>query len=135
MRRRWNGSAPDPLTLARAITQRKSLTIAEVALWSRIRNYQLAGAYFRRQVPIGSFIADFACKKLRLVVEVDGDSHELTVLHDERRTAFLERKGYSVVRFTNEEVLEDSDTVVARLALLVRDRASHLARSTDEHAV
>jgi very-short-patch-repair endonuclease len=91
---------------------RLEMTDAERKLWWRLRHRQIAGHKFRRQVPIGSFIVDFACMDARLIVEVDGEQHaEEQVLHDERRTRWLESVGYRVIRFWNREVLRETDSV------------------------
>jgi very-short-patch-repair endonuclease len=84
-------------TLARAQSLRRELTDAERKLWSAMRNRQLHGAKFRRQQPIGPFIVDFVCQERRLIVEVDGGQHADSIT-DDRRTAFLESKGYRLLR-------------------------------------
>jgi len=94
---------------------RRDMTDAERKLWSRIRSRQL-GAKFRRQVPIDRYIADFACIEASLVVEVDGEQHNIDIERDRARTAVLESAGYLVIRFWNHEVLKDIDGVVERIA-------------------
>ena len=88
------------------------MTDAETALWWRLRHGQLNGHRFRRQVPIGPFIADFACLAARLVVEVDGGQHIDDADRDERRTAWLEERGYRVLRFWNTDVLTNIEAVL-----------------------
>ncbi len=83
---------------------RRDQTPAERQLWASLRGKQLGGFRFRRQHPIGPFIVDFCCLSPRLVIEVDGNSHAEQVEYDEARTAYLEERGYAVVRFTNEDV-------------------------------
>ena len=92
------------------------MTEAERILWARIRGKQL-GVYFRRQVPIGSYIVDFVSIKSGLVVEVDGGQHltERGLIGDARREEFLRSKGLSTLRFTNAEVLNETDGVVERI--------------------
>ncbi len=97
-------------TLATAQLLRRELTKAERKLWSALRNRQLDGAKFRRQQPIGPFIADFVCQEHRLVVEVDGGQHAESKA-DARRTAFLESEGYRVLRFWNNDILGNLDGV------------------------
>jgi len=80
------------------------MPVSEAALWQQIRKSQL-GVRFRRQVPIGPYIADFACLNPRVVVEVDGDSHLGRA--ESARTAFLEAQGFSVIRIDNEDVAFD----------------------------
>jgi very-short-patch-repair endonuclease len=72
-------------------------------------------AKFRRQHSIGPFIADFCCVELRLIVEVDGGQHAERAREDERRTAYLESRGYRVVRFWNNEVLGETEAVMQRI--------------------
>jgi very-short-patch-repair endonuclease len=77
-----------------------------------LRANRLHGWKFRRQVPIGHFRADFVCPKAKLIVELDGSQHNDTVRHDERRTAFLEREGYRVLRFWNNDVLARTEAIL-----------------------
>jgi very-short-patch-repair endonuclease len=79
-------------------------------MWSRLRNRQLAGYKFRQQFPIGPYFADFACLSARLVVEVDGEGHHEE--SDKRKTAFLEARGYQVLRVPIQEIDETMDDVV-----------------------
>jgi very-short-patch-repair endonuclease len=78
------------------------MNVSERRLWSRLRLRQLDGWKFRRQAPIGDYIVDFYCPAARLIVELDGDSHqgEVQFDHDQRRQAWLESKGYKVLRFS-----------------------------------
>ena len=91
--------------IVRAKTLRRDQTLAEEALWRDLRGRR-AGAKFRRQVPIGPFVVDFACLEARLVVEVDGPSHGTPggIAQDAGRDAWLKREGWRVVRVTNAEV-------------------------------
>ncbi|ARJ64865.1 hypothetical protein WV31_03815 [Magnetospirillum sp. ME-1] len=99
---------------ARARWLRANQTDAERALWRRLRELKAEGFHFRRQAPIGSFIADFACHSARLVIEVDGGQHAEGVQadYDERRTAWLEVQGYRVLRVWNSDVLGNIDGVM-----------------------
>jgi very-short-patch-repair endonuclease len=92
-------------TLIRARKLRRTLTRAETLLWSRLRD-GIGGMRFRRQHPIGPYIADFACIQARLVVEVDGATHgsDAERGHDARRAAFLRSKSWKIIRVTNDEV-------------------------------
>ncbi|MAC88915.1 DUF559 domain-containing protein [Maricaulis sp.] len=96
--------------LARAL--RKEQTPAEACLWSRLRNRNLLAVKFRRQVPIGPYIADFASQEARLIVEADGGQHGETEGEDAERTAYLEHRGYQVLRFWNHAILTDTDGVM-----------------------
>ena len=97
-----------------AVTLRSGMTDAERRLWSRLRGEQL-GVKFRRQHPLGSYVLDFACLSCKLVVEVDGSQHLDQVSYDARRTAWLESRGYVVLRFWANEVLSETDGVVGRI--------------------
>jgi len=91
------------------------MTDAERILWSRLRRKSFDGKNrFRRQHPIGPYIADFACVAAWLVVEVDGDTHgtEEKIVHDKRRDAFMRARGWRVVRVTNLDVYKNLDVVL-----------------------
>ncbi len=90
---------------------RARMTDAEHRLWYHLRDRRLLGHKFRRQVPIGPYIADFACLPLRLVIEIDGGQHDAAV--DGLRTACLHEQGFTVLRFWNNDVLRDTDAVLA----------------------
>jgi len=94
---------------ARAKELRKRMTYAEKILWQALRKNQLNKYYFRRQHPIKMFIVDFYCHERRLVIEVDGKIHEGEEQHDRdcNRTAELENLGLKVIRFKNEEILQN----------------------------
>lgn len=99
----------------RARALRHAETNAERKFWWHIRNRQLNGLKFRRQVPIGSYIADFVCLEKKLVVELDGDAHATAVDYDRRRDAFLRAKGFRVVRVWNVDVMTNLDGVIEGL--------------------
>jgi very-short-patch-repair endonuclease len=94
---------------------RRQPTPAEARLWSALSRRQLAGLKFRRQHPVGRFIVDFYCPSHQLVIEVDGAIHTQQVAYDEARTEQLRSFGYRVLRFTNQEVLSDLQTVLVRI--------------------
>jgi very-short-patch-repair endonuclease len=105
----------DPLTLRRrARRMRAEPTVAEKLLWDVLRQGKLAGLRFRRQVPIGAYIADFACFSPKLVVEADGEWFHRDREYDARRDAWLESQGFMVIRFKNKEVIgrQDHDATV-----------------------
>ena len=102
---------------AKAQDLRQHSTDAEQALWRRLRNRQLAGYKFRRQVPIGKYIVDFVCLERKVVIEVDGGQHQEHVSYDTARTTWLESQGFQVLGFWNHEVLTDVEAV--QEALLV----------------
>lgn len=101
------------------------MTPAEKILWEELRNSKLDGHKFRRQHPIGKFIADFYCHEKKLVIELDGGIHndEDVKERDEGRTYELESFELHIVRFTNENICRDLDNVLKRLkVLLLKDK-------------
>ena len=99
---------------------RRDMTEVEDRLWRELRGRRLDRIKFRRQVPIGPYIADFVCLDAHLVVEIDGSQHaELD--HDAVRDAELKRRGFRVLRFWNDDVLKDIDGVCGTIIAYVRD--------------
>jgi very-short-patch-repair endonuclease len=97
-----------------AKTLRENTTTAEDTLWRHLRRLEVKGSHFRRQVPIGPYVADFACLKARLVIEVDGSQHgnEDNSRRDEIRTRWLNSEGYRVMRFWNNDVMSNTEAVM-----------------------
>ena len=93
---------------------RRNQTEAEAKLWMYLKNRQLNGAKFRRQRPVGNYICDFVCLEAKLVIELDGSQHneKLAKENDQQRTLCLESQGFKVMRFWNNEVLENIEGVV-----------------------
>jgi very-short-patch-repair endonuclease len=91
---------------------RKSQTDAELKLWQALRDRRLANIKFSRQIPIDRFVVDFICRSAKLIVEVDGGQHDFNARKDLVRTRTLEALGYRVIRFWNNEVLENLDGVL-----------------------
>ena len=91
------------------------MTQAEQLLWERLRNRQLSGLKFRRQYPLGPFITDFYYAETRLVVEIDGDIHDLQEEQDEQRTRQVEEFGYRMIRFRNKEVETNTGLVLKKI--------------------
>ncbi len=87
-------------------------TEAETLLWKWLRSHQLAGIHVRRQHAIGPYIVDFCAPRQKLVIEVDGGQHVEQEAYDEKRTEYLRQKGYRVLRFWNNEVLEHLNEVM-----------------------
>jgi very-short-patch-repair endonuclease len=98
----------------RARALRKSDTEAERRLWERLRSRRLGGFKFVRRLPVGPYIADFACRECKLIVEVDGATHssDEEVSHDARRSDFLEAQGYRVMSFWNDAIYKNLDDVL-----------------------
>ena len=101
-------------------TQVKSLrrhqTYTELKLWQQLRRKRIGARRFRRQHRLGRYIVDFVCLSTRLIVEIDGPSHDIKTGQDETRTTWLEGQGFRLLRFTNEQVLRDLDSVVETIA-------------------
>jgi very-short-patch-repair endonuclease len=104
-------------SLLRRRALRRCGTDAEMRLWDLLRSRQLLGLKFRRQHPVGPFILDFFCAGCGLAVELDGGQHFSPEgqAHDQRRTAYLARHGVRVLRFTNRELFEEADSVLAQI--------------------
>jgi len=123
------GAAGRTLRFAKQL--RKDMTDAERKLWYALRDRRFESFKFRRQVPIGRYIADFICQDRRLIVEVDGSQHEGSE-HDKERDAWLESRGYRVLRFWNIDTFKALDgTLLAILdALNDTPHPSRAARAT-----
>jgi len=89
---------------ARARTLRHNMTDSERRLWQMLRSHQIKGYKFRRQVPIGRYIADFVCHEARLILEIDGGQHDRSSPREAERSCFLENQDYRILRFWNTEV-------------------------------
>ena len=105
----------DPHLLKHAKALRKDMTDAEHRLWYHLRGHRFEGAKFKRQKPIGPFIVDFVCLECRLVIELDGGQHADDVAYDQRRDAWLAANGYRVLRFWNNEVMQNLPGVLERV--------------------
>ena len=97
---------------------RRDIPPAEDKLWQELRRKQIHGFHFRRQHPIGPYVADFACVKAKLVVEADGYGHSETheIERDKKRTVYINKLGWRVIRFRNEDIYEGIDCVVEAIA-------------------
>jgi very-short-patch-repair endonuclease len=107
--------AGKPIKHARRL--RREAPFPERLLWARLRSGQLEGWKFRRQHPVGPYITDFACIELKLIVELDGDTHGEPgqIRRDAVRTAFLEGEGWQVIRFWNVDVMDSLDGVLRQI--------------------
>jgi len=100
---------------SRAKAMRRNMTDAERLLWHHLRAHRLQNLSFRRQVPMGPYIADFVCHRARLIIEIDGGQHA-TDIRDVRRDEWFAGQGYLVLRFRNNEVLGNLSAVLSRIA-------------------
>jgi very-short-patch-repair endonuclease len=114
------GATPAMFKLAKEL--RKEETEAEKILWKLLNRNQILGLQFRRQHPINVFVADFYCAKIKLVIEVDGSIHEIPEYqaHDIGRSDVLNDFGITVIRFTNEQILEEIDTTIYQIETIVK---------------
>ena len=117
----------DSVILDRARRLRREMTEPERKLWRFLRDRPLVGVKFRRQVPVGNFIADFCCVEHQLIVELDGGQHAEQEDADASRSRFLAEKGFRVLRFWNDQVLNGVEFVVEEILSVIatdqRERA------------
>jgi very-short-patch-repair endonuclease len=111
---------PDIMEAARIL--RKNMTNSEKLLWEKLKGKQVCGLRFRRQHPIDIFIADFYCHEARVVIEIDGEIHNLQEEYDDGRSAEMERFDIKVIRFTNEEVEYNIEMVINKIKEIVNER-------------
>jgi very-short-patch-repair endonuclease len=116
--------AYDRIPTQRSRELRNNSTKAERKLWAALRNRQLIGVRFNRQIPFGPYICDFVARSAKLIIEVDGGQHAVAAGYDLARTKFLETQGYRVIRFWNNEVLENIEGVVATIERALTDSPS-----------
>ena len=110
-----------PLATSRARSMRRDMTDAERKLWFLLRDRRFDGAKFRRQAPVGHYIADFVCLRRKVIVEADGGQHYENT-HDAACDQWLAREGYAVVRYSNIDILKNPEGVLTDLLM-------HLDRS------
>ncbi|MDI6027100.1 DUF559 domain-containing protein [Corticibacterium sp. UT-5YL-CI-8] len=110
---------PEKRQFAKAL--RRDMTEAEERLWQELRGRRLNGIKVRRQVPVGRYVADFLCTDAMLIIEIDGSQHAMSD-HDRRRSADLQAQGFRVLRFWNDEVLREMNSVCDTILAFVRDR-------------
>ena len=112
----------NPKLKQRARDLRNNSTLSEILLWEEIKNRKMLGYKFLRQKPIGNYIVDFFCNKLKLAIEIDGDTHtEDRFEYDMNRQKWLELKGISVLRFDDLEVKKDMNNVLMALERWIRN--------------
>ncbi len=113
----------NPKTKHHAIELRKEMTPAECKLWSRIRDDQL-GVTFRRQHAVGNYIPDFCSPKAKLIIELDGSQHLEQEEYDEERTKYLNSLGYKVIRFWNNDVMNEIEGVILAILHAMEDETN-----------
>lgn len=126
---RFNEHPNATLDYRRATDLRNNASPAEQRLWRLLREQATTkGLKFRRQQALHPYIVDFACMKARLLIELDGFSHDVRQDYDKIRTAYLEKRGFVVVRFSNEDIAQNLEGVV----MTIINRAEQLAKDFDE---
>ena len=112
-----------PNLTTRARQHRKQPTDSEQALWQLLRGRQLAGYKFRRQAPIGQYIADFLFYRPKLIIELDGGQHQQQTNYDNQRTRWLKSKGFKVIRFWSHQPLQEPDAVSDAILTALQEEA------------
>ena len=110
------------VNISKARELRKNPTNAEQALWKHLRMRQIGGYKFRRQQPIGPYIVDFVSFEREVIIEVDGGQHSQQTEYDAERTAWLNAQGYRVLRFWNNQILEEVEAVKAGILKVLKVR-------------
>ena len=127
----------DSNTLRAAHILRKSMTKAEAVLWKKLREKNVFNTKFRRQHPISIFIVDFYCHEYKLVIEVDGDIHndEIASQYDLGRTEVLNKFGLKVIRFTNNQILYNLDSVIKKTQRGIAKRTPFRGAGGQKHGM
>ena len=109
--------------LNNAKTLRSKQTEAEQRLWYHLRAHRFLGLKFKRQKPMGRYIVDFVCLEQRLIIEIDGGQHSEQVHYDQRRDAWLRSQGYTVLRFWNNDVMQQLESVLEQIRCTLGSRS------------
>jgi very-short-patch-repair endonuclease len=109
--------------LDNAKTLRRNLTDAEQKLWYHLRAHRFMGRKFKRQKPIGRYVVDFVCLEEKLIIELDGGQHAENQEYDQERDSWLRSQGYTVLRFWNNELMNETDSVLERIRLALEHEA------------
>ena len=102
---------------------RRSMTDAEQKLWYYLRAYRFMGRKFKRQKPIGKYVVDFVCLEEKLIIELDGGQHAESVEYDRERDAWLRSQGYTVLRFWNNQLMKETESVLEQIRLALSSEA------------
>ena len=121
----------NPKAQQRAQVLRKRTTDSERLLWSHLRRRQLRGYRFRRQVPIGNYIADFVCIEARLIIELDGSQHQEQRVYDEQRTRYLEQRGYKIFRVWDNQAFTETQSVLETIANMLESATQQQTAPAD----
>ena len=120
----------NPKTQQRAQSLRNRTTDAERFLWNRLRRRQLHGYRFRRQVPLGNYIADFVCIEAKLIIELDGSQHQQHLAYDQERTRYLEQRGFKILRVWDNQAFTETESVLEAISIMLK--SSTQQRMTSE---
>ena len=110
-----------PRNTTRARELRNQATPAERSLWTALSSRKVAGHKFSRQMPVGPYFADFLCREAKLVIELDGYSHDMSLAHDAERDRYMSREGYTVLRIANGDVMNNLEGCVAQIEMVLAD--------------
>jgi len=121
----------NPKAQQRAQVLRKRTTDSERLLWSHLRRRQLRGYRFRRQVPIGNYIADFVCIEARLIIELDGSQHQEQRVYDEQRTRYLEQRGFKIFRVWDNQAFTETQSVLETIANMLESATQQQTAPAD----
>ena len=110
--------------LDNAKTLRRNLTDAEQKLWYHLRAHRFMGRKFKRQKPIGRYVVDFVCLEEKLIIELDGGQHAENIEYDQVRDSWLRGQGYTVLRFWNNELMNETEGVLERIRIAIENKAA-----------
>ena len=111
-----------PKIFSRAKELHRNMSPAEVKLWKHLRAHRMADVHFRNQHAIGNYIVDFCAPRKKLIIELDGSQHLEQKVYDDERTRFLETRGYKVLRFWNNDVMNNIDSVLQVIWNVINER-------------
>ena len=111
----------DSVLQTRAKNLRQNMSKAETRLWHHLRAGRLNGYKFRRQQPMGNYIVDFVCVTPKLIIEADGGQHAEQAEYDQARSLYLNDLGFTVLRFWNDEILRQTDEVLAEILRVLQE--------------
>ena len=109
--------------LDNAKTLRRNLTDVEQKLWYHLRAHRFMGRKFKRQKPLGRYVVDFICLEEKLIIELDGGQHSENLEYDHERDSWLRSQGYTVLRFWNNELMNETESVLERIRLALFSEA------------
>lgn len=109
--------------LENAKSLRRTMTDAEQKLWYHLRAHRFMGRKFKRQKPLGRYVVDFVCLEEKLIIELDGGQHAENLEYDQERDSWLRSQGYTVLRFWNNELMNETEGVLERIRLALINEA------------